>query len=92
MPTPRTPIHPKLVRDAGNRVVGRLATHAPPDVGEATSLLVELDPELAPDRRDPLCRIPLREVASIRRDSMQLAASIDKVLEAAEPRRAPRTT
>lgn len=87
MPLSTASIDSKPIRDVDNRFVGRVVgTERNAVTHEPSHLLVQLDPGLSGSGGAESDRlwIPYGEIASIRRDSIQLAGSIDRLLSEAD--------
>lgn len=83
MSSSSSPVDSKGVFDAQNRFLGQVVgSESSSRTSDPTSLLVELDPQVAEtdDVDANSCWISFDEVASIRRDSIQLSVSWGRLL------------
>lgn len=84
MSSSSSPVDSKGVFDARSRLVGHVVgSESSSRTSEPTSLLVEIDSEAAKigGIDADSCWIPYEEIASIRRDSVQLGVSWSRLLE-----------
>lgn len=74
----------KPVLGPDSTTIGRVAgAERDPDTRDTVSLLVQLDPERAPDAATQFCWLPVARVQGIRRDRIQLNERLSAILREA---------